>query len=110
MASKLLFTLALVSLGFAGTLKAQTKSPEEVSEKQAKAGTYQLEFLKGVKQDPIALSGDLLKNIETHRDPEKTTCYNINNNVRVRILSEKEVSSPKFAPLKEDYILVNKID
>lgn len=100
-----LFSLKLKSQeGF----KQQKESAEIPSLAETKR-TIQVVFLSSEKDNPVALTGDLIDKIENLRDENKITYLEINQGCRIKILPKNITSQKDFKPM-EEYIIVNKFE
>ncbi len=83
--------------------KQETKSPSEFKK------TIQILFLASEKADPIALTVDLIKQIEGLRKESEITYLDINKGCKIKILPKNIINQPNLKPL-EEYIVVENFE
>lgn len=94
-------------------LKSQvTSSQKEIQETKSSfeiKKTIQILFLSSEKADPIALTVDLIKQIEGLRSENEITYLDINKGCKIKILPKSMINQMNFKPL-EEYIIVEKFE
>lgn len=94
-------------------LKSQvTSSQKEIQETKSSLEikkTIQILFLASEKADPIALTVDLIKKIESLRQENEITYLDINKGCKIKILPKNTINQMNFKPL-EEYIVVEKFE
>lgn len=65
-------------------------------------GTYQFTIINNCK---MLITTETLDFIAKNRDKNQEIVINLNENVKVRILSEKTISAKKFSPIKDLFII-----
>lgn len=99
---------------FSLRLKSQEvfKQQKEIAETPSIAETkrtIQVVFLSSENVNPIALTNDLINQIENLRDENKITYLEVNKGCRIKILPKNIIRQKDFKPF-EEYIIVNKFE
>jgi hypothetical protein len=63
------------------------------------SGTYQIQVVNN-RNEPF-IPGNINQLVLDHRKDEETVYYRLDDIVRIKILSRKEITSPAFQPLKQ---------
>jgi len=97
----------LGQIASAQTSKISNSEFQLSEKKKAENGTFQFEFLRS-NTDPVPISTQLLEQIESIRHKTEVK-YIKGSHYRIKILPLDTISAKEFQPLKEEYIIIDKL-